>query len=223
MRTVRIDLPAGFYNRDPQQTELGRKILQNSATLILEMGFEGFTFKKLATHIQSTEASIYRYFKNKHLLLLYFYAWHWEWLHYRIDSQTIKSVKPVEKLFMAVKIISNPTANNIATSFINERLLQQIVINEGFKVYHTKLVDSEDKEGLFINLKQLVDKLKIIILEVDDTYEFPRSLATNIIEMSYNQAFFAEHLPGLTDIDLTNNNAMLSLIWPYTKKQLGLA
>ena len=73
--------------RDPNQTELGQKILNHSILLIDELGFEGFTFKKLAKAIGSTEASVYRYFENKHKLLVYLVAWYWAWLDYTIDYQ----------------------------------------------------------------------------------------------------------------------------------------
>ncbi|MDH5608082.1 MAG: TetR/AcrR family transcriptional regulator, partial [Cyclobacteriaceae bacterium] len=39
--------------------------------MIAQIGFERFNFKKLSTTINSTEASVYRYFKNKHQLLDY--------------------------------------------------------------------------------------------------------------------------------------------------------
>jgi len=44
--------------------------------MIDEFAFEFFTFKKLAEEINSTEASIYRYFENKHLLLLFLMNWY---------------------------------------------------------------------------------------------------------------------------------------------------
>ena len=66
---IKIVLNEGLYVKEPQDSELGRKIIKHSILLIDKLGFESFTFKKLANEIQSTEASIYRYFENKHLLL----------------------------------------------------------------------------------------------------------------------------------------------------------
>ena len=51
-----------MFLRNPDSTELGQKIIKNSVRLIDKLGFEDFTFKKLADEIQSTEASVYRYF-----------------------------------------------------------------------------------------------------------------------------------------------------------------
>ena len=54
-----------LFVRNPEQTELGRKIIEFSIKLIYENGFEAFTFKKLAEVIGSTEAGIYRYFEKQ--------------------------------------------------------------------------------------------------------------------------------------------------------------
>ena len=63
---IKFKLNESLYNRDPQDTDLGRKIIKHSIELMDEIGFEAFTFKKLAHRISSTEKSVYRYFENKH-------------------------------------------------------------------------------------------------------------------------------------------------------------
>ena len=68
---IKISLNDRLYLRDPQETSLGKKIIQHSILLIDKVGFEAFNFKKLAQYMGSTEASVYRYFENKHLLLIY--------------------------------------------------------------------------------------------------------------------------------------------------------
>ena len=68
---IKISLNNGLYLKEPQDSKLGRNIIKHSILLIDKFGFESFTFKKLAEEINSTEASIYRYFENKHLLLLF--------------------------------------------------------------------------------------------------------------------------------------------------------
>ena len=70
----KIKMNEGLYLRNPEDTELGRKILKHSVELIYRLGFEAFNFKKLAEDIGSTEAGIYRYFENKHKLLIYITA-----------------------------------------------------------------------------------------------------------------------------------------------------
>ena len=63
---IRISLNPGLYLKDPQESDLGRRIIKHSILLLEELGFEQFNFKKLAEAMGSTEASIYRYFENKH-------------------------------------------------------------------------------------------------------------------------------------------------------------
>ena len=49
------------YLRDPEASELGKLIIKHSIDLIYNLGFESFTFKKLAVEMGTTEASVYRY------------------------------------------------------------------------------------------------------------------------------------------------------------------
>ena len=71
LSNFKITINEKLYVKDPETSELGRNILQNSIILIDEMGFEAFTFKKLGEKIQSNESSIYRYFENKLHLVCY--------------------------------------------------------------------------------------------------------------------------------------------------------
>ena len=77
-----------LFLRNPEETVLGRKILKHSVELIYKLGFEVFTFKKLAEEIGSTETGIYRYFENKHKLLIYITAWYFGWIEFQINFQT---------------------------------------------------------------------------------------------------------------------------------------
>jgi hypothetical protein len=72
--TIQMKLNEKLYLRDPQHTKLGRRIIQYSILLIDEIGFEAFTFKKLADRISSTEASVYRYFETNTCYSFIFYA-----------------------------------------------------------------------------------------------------------------------------------------------------
>ena len=69
-----------LFLKDPESSPLGRNILTTSVQIIDEIGMERFTFKKLANTLQTTESSVYRYFENKHMLLLYMSTWYWSWL-----------------------------------------------------------------------------------------------------------------------------------------------
>ena len=45
--SIKISLNENLYLRDPQETDLGKRIIQHSILLIDEVGFESFNFKKL--------------------------------------------------------------------------------------------------------------------------------------------------------------------------------
>jgi AcrR family transcriptional regulator len=203
---VKFDLNDRLFLRDPQSTELGCKIIEYSILMIHELGFEAFTFRKLAQRIKSTEASVYRYFENKHLLLIFLVSWYWEWVGYLIDINTINIEDPQKKLSIAIDNIVFASRENPAISYVNENILHRIVIAEGTKSYHTKKVDKENKEGFFLDYKRLTEKVSKIIVEMDPDFPYPRTLASNLLEMANNQIFFAEHLPRLTDVKLEDED-----------------
>ena len=88
LSTIRIQVNEKIYVKDPETSTLGRKIIQESILLIDEIGFDNFTFKKLGIKINSNESSIYRYFENKHKLLLYLSSWYWSWIEYKLFFAT---------------------------------------------------------------------------------------------------------------------------------------
>ena len=77
---IQIKIDAKVFTKDPTSADLGKKIIMHSIGLIDELGFEAFTFGKLADKIQCTEASVYRYFENKHKLLIYHLTWYCTWM-----------------------------------------------------------------------------------------------------------------------------------------------
>ena len=68
---IQIQIDERVFIKDPCASGLGKKVIEHSINLIDTLGFEAFTFAKLAEKIDCTEASIYRYFENKHKLLVY--------------------------------------------------------------------------------------------------------------------------------------------------------
>ena len=191
-----------LYLRDPQDTKLGRNIIKYSILLVDEIGFEQFTFKKLAERIKSTEASVYRYFENKHKLLTYLVAWYWEWVSFQIDFHVMNISDPEQKLRIAIKSLVEASMENPAVDFVNESVLHRVVIDEGIKVYRTKQVDEENKDGFFIKYKALVKKISDLILEVNAGFPYPHALASTLFEMANDHVYFAQHLPRLTDIKI---------------------
>ncbi len=197
---ISIKLNSGLYIRDPQATKLGKSIIKNSILLFEEIGFEAFTFKKLATKIKTGEASIYRYFENKHYLFLYLVSWYWEWVSFLIDYNTKNIVDPKRKLKIIINNFVFASKDNPSIDYVNESILHKIIISEGTKAYHIKDIDEENQEGFFLNYKQMVAKVAEVISEVNPQFEYPRALASNLFEMANNHIYFAKHLPRLTDV-----------------------
>ncbi|MFK8104650.1 MAG: TetR/AcrR family transcriptional regulator [Saprospiraceae bacterium] len=197
---IKITLNEGLYLRDPQETALGQRILKHSILLIDEIGFEPFNFKKLAVHMNSTEASVYRYFENKHMLLLYLVSWYWEWVSYLIDFNTMNIEDPERRLKIIVRTLAYASKENPAIEYVNESILHRLIIAEGTKAYHTKSVDKENREGFFTNYKKLSEKIAEVIMELRPDFPYPHTLASNLFEMANNHIYFAQHLPSLTDV-----------------------
>jgi hypothetical protein len=196
---LQIKMNEKLFLRNPELSALGKKIIQHSIQLIHKNGFESFTFKKLAADIGTTEASIYRYFENKHRLLIYIAAWYWSWLEYRVSVNTMNIKDPAVRLKRVIKLLTTVVEDDIKTTYFNEDILHQIIIAEGTKAYLTKQVTEDNKDQLFKPYKDLCAKIGDIILDYNPKYKYPKSLASTLIEMAHFQSFFMHNLPSLTD------------------------
>ena len=196
---LQIKMNEKLFLRNPEHSDLGKKIIQHSIQLIHKNGFEAFTFKKLAEKIGSTEAGIYRYFENKHKLLLYVTAWYWSWLEYRVKIYTTNIKDPELKIRKVIKLLATTVEDDILTSHVNESSLHQIIIAEGSKAYLTKHVTEDNKDHFFQPYKDLCAAIGEIILEFNPKYKYSKSLSSTIIEMAHYQNFFMHNLPSLTD------------------------
>lgn len=200
---VQIKMNESLYLRDPEQSELGRNIIRFSIQLIQQNGFESFTFKKLAEAIGTTEAGVYRYFENKHKLLVYIISWYWGWLEFQIVYNTKNITNPITKLQQVITLLASNVEDDMMTSHVDESLLHKILIAEGSKSYLTKHVGEDNKQQYFKPYKDLCNTVGEIILECNANYKYPHSLASTIIEMAHLQNFFMHNLPALTDFDKT--------------------
>lgn len=206
---LQIKMNESLYLRDPEQSELGRNIIKYSIQLIHEKGFEAFTFKKLADAIGTTEAGVYRYFENKHKLLVYIISWYWGWLEFQVIYQTKNISDPTTKLKQVIILLSSTVEDDIMTGHVDESLLYQILISEGSKAYLTKHVEQDNKQQYFKPYKDLCNAVGNIILECNPAYKYPHSLASTIIESAHLQNFFMYNLPSLTDFKKSKNDTQI--------------
>ncbi|GCC52542.1 TetR/AcrR family transcriptional regulator [Chryseotalea sanaruensis] len=201
MTIISFRLNENLFLKDPQNSELGQNIIRSSISLIDEIGFEHFTFKKLADKIESTEASVYRYFENKHRLLVYLIDWYWTWMDYKMDFAMQNLLTPEDRLRAGLKVIIEEKKPDPNFAFVDEQALQRIVMSEFDKTYLTKQVDLDNKEGLFIPYKTVCNKLACEIKKVNPAYQHPHTLISTIMLSANHQVFYAKHLPSLTDIN----------------------
>jgi AcrR family transcriptional regulator len=199
LSNIKITINEKLYGKDPETSELGRNILKNSIELIDKIGFEAFTFKKLGEQIQSNESSIYRYFENKHKLLMYLSSWYWSWMEYRLLFATANVMDPIQKLEKAIQIVTENIADDEATPYINEQLLNRIIIEEFTKTMRTKNVDDENKAGFFIVYKRVINLLVSTIEEINPNYAYSKSLASTVVESALHQQFLKQHLKTITN------------------------
>lgn len=210
--TVVVRMNEKLFLRDPESSELGRRIVRQAIQLMAEIGFEDMTFRKLADRINTKEASIYRYFENKHRLLVYLVAWYWQWLEYQVLFQTNNLTDSREKLDRILKLLLLKDVPQSGVSTTSDDLdilaLHSIVIQEASKAYLTRHVTEDNKEQLFKPYKDLCGRIAGIILEYRPNYPFARSRASSIIETAHYQAFFMKYLPSLTDFGTMSNNQL---------------
>lgn len=199
MATLRPELNGKLFLRDPQETELGRRILAASIQLIDSVGFEQFNFKKLAQQIGSTEASLYRYFENKHRLLVYLISWHWAWLRFQIRFYTHNVPDPCERLRLILRIITNAHHDSATTPELDEATLYRVVVAEASKTYLTHEVDQVNHEGLYREYKSLCADVAVVVQEIAPHYPYPHALVSTLLEAARKQLFFSQHLPSLAD------------------------
>ena len=217
LSVLKISVPDKIFIKDPETSELGKRIVEHSILLINEIGFESFTFKKLGVKIKSNESSIYRYFESKHKLLQYISSWYWAWLEYQLVIETFSISNANEKLEKAITIVTRTVKEDSNFSHINETILYKIIVNESSKSFLTKDVDLKNEEGYFEIYKRIITRISDMILAVKNNFPFSLSLASTIIEGALHQHFLKEHFPSITNckeensptdffIQLTNNS-----------------
>ena len=207
---VKFDINEKIFLRNPESSEVGKLMVKKSIDLIYDLGFEHFTFKKLAIEISSTEATIYRYFENKHRLLLYILNWYWSYMEFLVTFKLENVTDKKDRLKIIVNLLTHEFAESSNQFDYNKKLLNEIVIAESSKVYLVKEVAEINKNEVFKPYKDLCGKIAEVISEYNPKYKYPRSLSTTLIETSHIQQYFSVNLPKLTDISSKSNSEFTS-------------
>lgn len=211
---LEIKINEKLYLRDPNSTELGRKIVKHGIIMMEEIGLEDFTFKKLAANMNTTEASIYRYFENKQLFLIYVVSWYWNWLEYLIIYKTNNISNPTQKIDIVLDILLLNTQDYIdGGPEVDKRILHLLVIKESSKSYLTHQVQKYNEAQFFKPYKSLCKRIADILLEINPEYKYSKNLTSTLLLMARNLYFFMDNLPSLTDFpeekDIKNTKGFL--------------
>ncbi|WP_298247399.1 TetR/AcrR family transcriptional regulator [uncultured Christiangramia sp.] len=198
-QNINISVNSELFLKDPESSELGKKIVGQGILLIDDIGFEKFTFKKLGVKIKSNESSIYRYFENKHKFLVYITNWFWGWKEFQLTMSTYGISDSNEKLLKAIEVITHPVVQDFRFQHINEVALNHIIINESSKSYLTKEVETDNKEGYFSIYKRLVTRIAEMISEVSTDYQYSLSLSSMVLDGALHQHFLKDHIQSITD------------------------
>ena len=193
-----IPVKSGIFIKDPLSSDLGKKVLEESLVLIDELGMEAFNFKRLSTHVGSTEAAIYRYFENKHKLLLYYINWYWGWLEHNLVYGTANMDSPKDKIKMAINLlVVGPSFDE--NLYLNISLLRSVVTEESSKAFMTKEVSNENNSGYFDQFFNFSNRVVKIFLEFNPDHPYPKAFVSTLIWSSLLNSFCFKHVPDLIE------------------------
>lgn len=194
---VDIHIPENLYIKNPKESELGNRLVQQAAAMIASAGIGAFNFKKLSIQCGCTEATVYRYFENKHKLLLYLLNLYWGWQEYRLVLQTQNITDHGKKLKKAISILAHlEIPDNLNSEFGGH--IVQIAIQEGIAIHLTPEIQFEINNGSLTIYHILVKRLSKLIADKIPTYDYPDSLAAAIMDIALQQKYFMRHCPELS-------------------------
>jgi AcrR family transcriptional regulator len=200
IENITIKISSEIYLKNPKTSVLGQKIIIGSIELMSELGYEEFTFKKLSEHIHTTESSIYRYFENKHRLLLYLTNWFWLWQEYKIIQSALKEQTKESKIITAIHILCSNEFDNELVDGIDVVNLNKIVKSDLTKHYF-KGYDTEKNQELYHGYYSICRRFAFLINNLVPNYKYPIALSSNLIEMIFFQRFLQRNIKDLTDLE----------------------
>lgn len=196
-----VHIPSRMAQHDPSLSRTGLKILNTAIQMIADEGYEVFHLSRLAEKADTVESTVYRYFENKHKLLLYISGWYWAYLDFSIDYESRNLNEPRQILNKAIEMMAGKDLPQNNSLIGDPQLIHRIIIMEFSKIYITQLALEDNKEGYFVYFKSFVNKIAKLLSEVMSGYKFPRSFAFLLVSGIYQQAYVAEKLPALSEFD----------------------
>lgn len=185
------------YTKDPTTTDLGQRIVGRAIALIDELGMERFTIGKLAGDLGTTETSIYRYFANKQMMLIYLVDWYWAWREIKLAFDTANIEDARERLRRGVRSVTEPILKRGGHPHVDLAALYRIAVAESAKAWLNKDVDANGEDGHYGGFIRLSHRLRDLLLAVDPRHPYAGELATIVLECGGSLHYFHQHLPAL--------------------------
>jgi len=198
-----------LHLRDPAASAIGGRILSEGLSLMNELGLEVFTFKKLADRAECTEATIYKYFPNKHRLLQYYFQLYWMWLDTHCQQEGRALGDPWERLQGDIRSLCGSWAKDAMAAQLDPKVLRELVIVEGSKSFLHRNVDEDNERKVFQPYKDLCAHIAAEIKACDPKCKHSRTFATTLIEMAHSLEFAMQHLPALTELSAKGDRKQL--------------
>lgn len=174
-----------FYLRNPHTTALGKKMIARAITIIDEIGYSQFTFKKLALSINSVEASIYRYFENKEHMLFYLVATYWTATNFRVKFFTQMLRSHEERVYTTIDVLTGIQSAAVPGLDFNQYEALQRIARKNYFYALTILRNKENGEvlerELFKVSKEIQDHLEASIRKLAPSFQYSALMADTIM------------------------------------------
>ncbi len=192
------DLNGLVFLKDPDSSETGREIVFHGAEMMALSGVESFTFSKLAAKAGITEATVYRYFSNKHQLLLYLLNRYWNALEYKAMQETVHINNPLERLHRLAELLTGPVIQAGQGNFA--RHLYAIAMSESVKVHLGTETGLDWQKGMLNGYARITGLVAETLRTAYPEYPYPQAWAATFVDSAMQQQFLMRHLPELTEV-----------------------
>jgi len=220
--SLNIHINNKLFLKDPGSSETGKKILEAAVKQITLQGIEHVTFKRLAEAADTVESTVYRYFENKHNLLVYLSAWYWACMEYCLEYETMQPVPAEQQVRKAIDLMAGCCKPDIRMEVSSLDELRELMICEHAKVYMTHEVAEENKDGYFYYMKSFAGKLSRLIQEMNPEYPHARSLAFTMMIALHQQLYVSKNLPSLSSCGKGNDQRKEAADFTFSLLTLAL-
>jgi AcrR family transcriptional regulator len=213
LKHIQMRIDPALYLKDPESSVTGQALVHEAARMIATEGMDAFTLKKLSTAAGFTEATVYRYFGNKHQLLMYLLNLYWSWLLYHASLATANVGDPEMRIRKLASLLSEPISGPVDDLISGH--LYAIALNESVKAHLSRNADADWRMGMFQGYSGILQTVASCIRELCPNYAFPMAWAATFVDAAMQQQFFCRYLPHLTEVGGSNatlDNFLMALI-----------